>query len=113
MSVLDFLSGKTLHNHNVPCAVCQSERSNVLMIPAKNKCLPGWHREYNGVLVAAYHGHKGNKMFECLDHDPEADQAGYRDEDGALMYHTQGYCGSLPCPPYEEGKPLTCVVCTK
>ena len=111
--VLDFISNKAKQDHNVPCAVCQAERNNVLMIPAKYTCYPGWHKEYSGYLVAERRDHKSNKMFECLDHDPEADQAGYRNENGALMYPTKGYCGSLPCPPYEEGKPLTCVVCTK
>ena len=110
----DFVSGKAVHDHNVPCAVCQSfERSRVLMIPAKNHCPSGWNREYNGYLVADHYLHASSKMFECLDHDPETDQAGYRNEDGALMYRTDGSCGSLPCPPYQEGKALTCVVCTK
>ena len=106
------LSGKAIQNHNVPCAVCQAERNNVLMIPAKNtlswlaqgvQWIPGGRTSW----------HKNNRVSECLDHDPEADQAGYRDENGALMYQTGGVCGSLPCPPYEQGRALTCVICTK
>ena len=83
------------------------------MIPAKNKCYPGWHMEYNGYLVAEHYDHKSNKKFECLDHEPQTDQAGYRNENGALMYPVLGICGSLPCPAYLESKILTCVVCTK
>ena len=110
----DFVSGEAVQDHNVPCAVCQSvHRRNVLMIPAKNKCYPGWHMEYNGYLVAEHYEHKNNKNFECLDHEPQTDQAGYRNENGALMYPVLGICGSLPCPAYLESKILTCVVCTK
>ena len=110
----DFVSGKVTQNHNVPCTVCQSrKRKHLLMIPGRNICYPDWTMEYNGYLVSEHHGHQSSKMFECLDHHPETDHAGYRDENGALMYRTTGSCGALPCPAYEEGKPLTCAVCTK
>ena len=37
--------------------------------------------------------------------------AGY---DAALMYHAMVDCGyGIPCPPYVQGKELSCVVCTK
>ena len=32
---------------------------------------------------------------------------------GLLLGFVEGRCGSLPCPPYEETKELTCAVCTK
>ena len=46
-----------------------------------------------------------------MDHDPEADAAGYKDDNGALFYRAEGRCGSLPCPAYQDGFELTCVVC--
>ena len=45
-----------------------------------------------------------------MDQDPEADKAGYRDENIALFYQTEG---TLPCPPYANRIELTCVVYTK
>jgi len=35
------------------------------------------------------------------------------DHNGLLFHSVEGRCGSLPCPPYEETKELTCAVCTK
>ena len=103
-----------LIQHNVPCAVCRSTtRRTVLMIPARNECYRDWRMEYTGFLMASHHTHVGRTEFVCVDGEPEADQAGFRDENGVLFYHVEGACGSLPCPPYDNGKELTCVVCTK
>ena len=33
--------------------------------------------------------------------------------DGLLFYFVEGRCGSLPCPPYDNTKELSCAVCTK
>ena len=42
---IESLSG--LHNHNVPCAICYvSNRTTVLMIPAKITCPTSWTKEY-------------------------------------------------------------------
>ena len=39
---------KDVNDHTPLCAVCQahSNRSSVLMIPAKNSCPSNWHLEY-------------------------------------------------------------------
>ena len=42
---------KDLYNQDVPCAVCRTKRSSVLMIPARNQCYDGWTMEYKGYLV--------------------------------------------------------------
>ncbi|XP_048733739.2 uncharacterized protein LOC125649918 [Ostrea edulis] len=104
-----------LHNgDDVPCSVCRSSReTSVLMIPGKNSCYTGWAMQYHGYLVAGYYGHKGASQYICLDEHPETLTAGGHDEYGKLFYPVRGVCGSLPCPPYENGKYLTCVVCTK
>ena len=31
----------------------------------------------------------------------------------AHFYTITGVCGNLPCPPYVEDRPLTCVVCSR
>ena len=103
-----------LKDHNVPCAVCRSKRrSSLLMIPAFTECVHGWTKEYGGYLTAGHHAHKGRTEYVCMDGDPEADPAGYRDEDGALFFAVEAACGSLPCPNYVGGREITCVVCTK
>ena len=36
------------NNQNVPCARCYSNRSAVMMLPARRDCPSGWTREYYG-----------------------------------------------------------------
>jgi hypothetical protein len=41
--------GPNFDDKDVPCAVCQLKTwKHVLMIPGRNKCLPGWTEEYHG-----------------------------------------------------------------
>ena len=106
-------NAQSLHNHNVPCAVCQLKQpSFVMMLPARNRCYSGWKLEYSGYLMTSHYAHKGRQGYICIDKDPEADPAGYRDENGALFYPVQASCGSLICPPYVQNKELTCAVCS-
>ena len=102
-----------LHDHDVPCVVCYvAERETVLMIPGKYTCPQNWTREYYGYLMAEHHGHH-RSTFECMDVDAETEISGADDRNGALFYHVEPRCGSLPCPPYEEEKEMTCAVCTR
>ena len=104
----------SLHDHNVPCAVCYtSVRSSKLMIPGETTCPPMWTQEYVGYLMADYYTHKRNAVYECVDKDSEAVPGGHANIDGALFYHVGAVCGvGLPCPPYVANRPITCVVCT-
>ncbi|CAH1269381.1 Hypp4164 [Branchiostoma lanceolatum] len=104
---------KNLNDHDVPCAVCQTYRSNQLMIPARKTCPTGWFPEYDGYLMASYRDHAGAKEYVCMDKKPEAEHAGHLNHDGALFYPVEAACGALPCPPYVDGRELTCVVCSK
>ncbi|XP_036366826.1 uncharacterized protein LOC115221573 [Octopus sinensis] len=109
-----FANAESLFDHNVPCAVCLTRQpAVVMMLPARTKCYDGWTIEYSGYLMTEYHNHKGRHEYVCVDYAPEADPAGYRNENGALLYFVKGICGSLPCPPYVYGRILTCVVCSK
>ena len=105
---------RSFHDHNVPCAVCyNSTRETVLMIPARITCPSSWTREYYGYLMAEYHGFH-RSTFECVDHSPQSIPGSATDTDGALFYHTEVKCNrGIPCPPYDEQKEVTCVVCTK
>ena len=102
------------HDHNAPCAVCYvSTRSTIIMIPAKSSCPPSWTREYYGYLMAEYSSHK-RSMYECVEKDMESIPGSSSDVTGALFYHTKAGCNvGIPCPPYDNLKELSCVVCTK
>ena len=103
----------SVHNHNVPCAVCYtSTRETVVMIPARLTCPSSWTREYYGYLMADYRGHY-RTMFECVDHSPQSVPGSAANTNGALFYHTEVKCNGIPCPPYDTQKEVTCVVCTK
>ena len=102
--------GRELQDHDAPCAVCISSRPNMLMIPGRNVCYDGWTLEYHGYLVAGYHGHNGASEVVCLDTRPEVIDGGHASKDGKLFYFAEARCGSLKCPPYVNGRELTCVV---
>ena len=64
--------------------------------------------------------HKNRRSsFECIDASPdilprhEGDEEREGDDEGALFYHVEPRCGSLPCPPYDEQREITCVVCSR
>ena len=104
------------HDYNVPCAVCHTpSRGTTLMIPAKAKCPRGWTTEYVGYLLTAHHGHYHTTTFECIDQDAQGVPSSQGNVNGALFYHIEGRCsaGGIPCPPYDQAKELTCVVCSK
>ncbi|XP_069101037.1 uncharacterized protein [Argopecten irradians] len=100
---------------DVPCAVCLITQYAVsLMIPGRTECYPGWTEVYHGDLAAGYHGHPAASQYVCVDGNPQAiPRGGNHDENGKLFYGVKSKCGSLPCPPYEDGKFLSCVVCMK
>ena len=108
------LFGKTLYNHNVPCAVCRSRRRvSAMMVPARQDCVPGWHREYFGYLMSGRYNQAAASQFVCVDREPESVPGSVSDQNGKLFYFVEGICGSLPCPPYENNREITCSVCTK
>ena len=105
------LSG--LHNHNVPCAICYaSNRTTVLMIPAKITCPTSWTKEYRGYLMAEHFDYKPS-TYECIDEHSVGIPGSVANTDGALFHHVEPICSGVLCPPYDETKELACVVCTK
>ena len=110
-------SFRPLHDHDVPCSVCYvATRETVLMIPGRYSCPQNWTLEYYGYLMterSAHASHKGRTTFECVDAAPETISGDHADHNGVLFHHVEPRCGSLPCPPYEEEKELTCAVCTR
>ena len=106
---------QSLHNHNVPCAVCYAPtRETVVMIPARLSCPSSWTREYYGYLMAERSDPAHNRStFECVDQSPQSVPDSIANTNGALFYHTEVKCNGIPCPPYDAQKEVTCVVCTK
>ena len=105
----------SLHDQNVPCAVCHtSQRSSKLMIPGTTSCPQSWTEEYDGYIMAGHHDHKRNAVYECVDRNGEAVPGTAANINGALFYHVGANCATgLPCPPFVAKRPITCVVCTK
>ena len=53
---------------NMPCALCEATgRGDKIMIPSHYVCPDGWHKEYNGYIMAGDNGHKGGSMYDCID----------------------------------------------
>ena len=98
---------------DVPCTVCKSRRPTTVMIPGRKDCYDSWTLEYKEYLAADYHGHASASEYVCIDENPKFLDGGHGDENGALSYLVETRCGSLRCPPYENWRELSCVVCTK
>ncbi|XP_053374035.1 uncharacterized protein LOC123532550 [Mercenaria mercenaria] len=109
---MDKFFGKALANNDVPCCVCRTKRPSVLFIPGRNICYDGWTLEYSGYLTSGHDSHHATE-FVCLDVNPEIIAGGVSDVDGKLFYFVEARCGSLRCPPYVNGRELTCAVCSK
>ncbi len=99
-------------DHDVPCSVCRAPQSTTIMVPATRTCPPGWTPQYTGHLSSQYKDYFATE-YVCLDGSPEDDSSGARNDDGYLFYFVTAQCGSLPCPPYIQGKVVTCAVCSK
>ena len=106
-----------VNQNNAPCAVCMAvSRCSLLMIPAKTQCPANWTIEYVGYLMSAAQSHAHPTEYECVDKDPESvaglDGVGLG-SGSALLYNVETSCNGMACPPYEAGKELTRVVCTR
>jgi hypothetical protein len=111
----DTLFGQHLHHQDVPCVVCRSRiHAASMMIPARNACYPGWHQEYAGYLMmSGWSTNPAPTNFLCFDENPQAEPHSIQNDIGGKFIFVEGRCGSLPCPPYVNGRELACVVCTK
>ena len=101
-----------VQNHNVPCAVCCTNRSKLFMLPATDECPKTWTREYSGYLMTE-HRHHHRKSFECVDKKPKSLQIPGAALNGTFFSLIEATCNGIPCPPYDPKKELTCAVCTK
>ena len=103
------------HSYDAPCAVCYVPRSAIVMMPAQMACPNSWNLEYNGFLMSNYNSHPHNYDHVCVDQFPERIAGSQHSKDAALLYFEAADCGTsfLPCLPYKNKVPLSCVVCTR
>ena len=108
--------GNPLSNNPAPCAFCYvGGRSTVAMIPARTQCPDGWTTQYAGYLASEARVDRtirARSSYVCWDEAPEIAVGGTQ-QNQAVIYHVQVFCGSLPCSVYPTGKELTCIVCSK
>ena len=107
-----------VYQHNVPCAVCYvPTRAATIMIPAKTTCPVSWTKEYTGYLTSEGDDPSDNNnyrsSYNCVDEDPDVVPSSSANTNGALFFFVQSTCNGLACPPYEDDRILSCVVCTK
>lgn len=106
--------GYNVYNDDAPCVACHTHRGSNIMIPGRTECYNGWTKEYSGYLASGFVGQSHDSEFICLDRRPEVVVGGKTDDDEAMLYFVEAVCGkSLECPPYINGRELTCVVCSK
>ena len=101
-----------VNEQDQPCVVCQTDYSITHMFPGRGNCFPGWTLQYTGYLMSTRHDHVFNSDFICMDSDPEALAHGGTNDNQGILYLVEGRCGSLPCPPYVDGREIACAVCS-
>ncbi|XP_052791893.1 uncharacterized protein LOC128226034 [Mya arenaria] len=90
-----------LNNDDVPCVVCITPNTNIVMVPAKDVCRPGWTLEYAGYLMTTFKDYTA-RDYVCMDGQPESITGSQGNENGAVFFFVEVRCGSLPCDPYKE-----------
>ena len=111
-SLVSALRYKSPSTDVVSCAICSVlSHAQVITIPARTSCPEGWTMEYYGYIMSAS-SHRTE--FVCVDHNQDT-VPGEHDVMMAAtaLYYVKAHCGSLPCPPYDQERRLSCVVCTK
>ena len=96
-----------------PCAVCMIRNKSMnLMIPGRLNCPTDWTKEYSGYLMSTLSFYD-RTTFVCVDSNPQEFRDSVEDlSNVGLFGHVEAMCSTLPCPPYEEGKEVTCVICS-
>ena len=104
---------QTTDGLDLPCAVCTAPRTITHMFPGRANCFPGWSLEYTGYLMTNYRDRAHNNEYICTDVNPVGVLHGGASDHQNVLYLVEARCGSLPCPPYVEGREVACAVCSK
>lgn len=102
-------------HHGVACSLCRKKKkSSTILIPARHDCYGNWVKEYDGYLYAGHHTHAAATQYICLDKTPEALDKSPNWTAKKLLYPVTVNCnGAIPCPPFVNGREVTCVVCSR
>ena len=97
-------------DRNMPCSLCEAiGRSDKMMIPSHYVCPDGWHKEYNGYIMAGHYNQEGSSMYNCIDEHLEQIRGTGSVETIHLLYTVRTSGSNVPY----DGYALSCVVCTK
>ena len=95
---------------NMPCALCEATgRGDKIMIPSHYVCPDGWHKEYNGYIMAGHTSYEGGSMYECIDEHLEQVTGTGGSENAHFLFTVYATGTRVP----SDGHALSCVVCTK
>ena len=106
------MSGAINHAYfrNMPCALCEATgQGDKIMIPSHYVCPDGWHKGYNGYIMAGHINHAHSSMYECIDEHLEQIIGSGSSENAHLLYTVYATGSHVP----SDGYALSCVVCTK
>ena len=102
---------------NMPCVVCYiATRSAMFVQEASYLCPSGWSREYYGYMMSEIaYSDRQHKSTICVDVNAEVVPGSGTSTGPSLTYLMSVECtnSELPCPPYVDGRILSCAVCTK
>jgi hypothetical protein len=108
---------RSLHNYEVPCAMCQRPAQFPLgiTVPASYVCPANFQPLYRGFLMSSHASHTSKKTWICMNENAEA-SGSLGNGDGALVYMTEIVNAGIPRDSYIDGyvsnKELNCVVCS-
>lgn len=84
------------------------------MIQGRKTCYGNWRMEYTGYLIGGHPSNKANPEYICVDGNPDHIRKIPCMTNEVILYSVYSKCnGATPCPPYVEGREMTCVVCPK
>ena len=83
------------------------------MVPSHYECPYGWHKEYNGYIMAGSNGQEGSSMYHCVDESLEQVKSSGACENVHRLSTVDTTASSLLHEPNSGGHELPCVVCTK
>ncbi|XP_069119165.1 uncharacterized protein [Argopecten irradians] len=107
-----YVFGLPQNDEDITCSVCRDTLHTAsIMVPGRTECYPGWEQAYGGFIVAGWSNATASTDYICMDSKIQAIPGGQQDDNGVLFRPAVTRCESLPCPPYEEGKLVPCVVC--
>ena len=81
----EYRGGVPLQYQDVACAVCQTQQRNMVMIPGRDKCYPGFTLEYAGYLATDHYLHLRSTHI-CVDREPEPSTPRHLEVAGKLIY---------------------------